>query len=40
VKLEIPSKNIVPGDIVILEAGDMIVADGRILHSNSLQVNF
>lgn len=40
VKREIPSKNIVPGDIVILEAGDMIVADGRILHSNSLQVNF
>lgn len=39
VKLEIPSKNIVPGDIVILEAGDMIVADGRILHSYSLQVN-
>lgn len=38
-KLEIPSKNIVPGDIVILEAGDMIVADGRILHSYSLQVN-
>ena len=28
-----------PGDIVVLEAGDMIVADGRILHSYSLQVN-
>ena len=39
VKREIPSKDIVPGDIVILEAGDMIVADGRILHSYSLQVN-
>ena len=39
VKREIPSKDIVPGDIVVLEAGDMIVADGRILHSYSLQVN-
>ena len=39
VKRELPSKDIVPGDIVVLEAGDMIVADGRILHSYSLQVN-
>lgn len=39
VKRELPSKDIVPGDIVLLEAGDMIVADGRILHSYSLQVN-
>lgn len=38
-KTEIPSKDIVPGDLVILEAGDMIVADGRILHNYSLQVN-
>ena len=29
----------VPGDILLLEAGDMIVADGRILHNYSLQVN-
>ncbi len=39
IKQEIPSKEVVPGDIVILEAGDMIVADGRILHNYSLQVN-
>lgn len=39
VKQEIPSREIVPGDIVMLEAGDMIVADGRILHNYSLQVN-
>lgn len=39
VKQEIPSKEIVPGDIVMLEAGDMIVADGRILRNYSLQVN-
>lgn len=39
IKQEIPSKEVVPGDIVMLEAGDMIVADGRILHNYSLQVN-
>ena len=39
VKREIPSKDIVPGDMIVLEAGDMIVADGRILHSYSLQAN-
>lgn len=39
VKIEVPSRELVPGDIVLLEAGDMIVADGRILHSYSLQVN-
>lgn len=38
-KMEIPSKDIVPGDIVLLEAGDMIVADGRIIENYSLQVN-
>lgn len=38
-KLEISSKEVVPGDIVILEAGDMIVADGRIVENFSLQVN-
>lgn len=38
-KVEISSREVVPGDIVILEAGDMIVADGRILRNFSLQVN-
>ena len=38
-KIEIPSRQIVPGDIVLLEAGDMIVADGRILNNYSLQVD-
>ena len=33
VKREIPSREVVPGDIIILEAGDMVVADGRILHN-------
>lgn len=39
VKREIPSREVVLGDIVMLEAGDMIVADGRVIHSYSLQVN-
>lgn len=39
VKMEIPSKDVVPGDILLLEVGDMIVADGRILSNYSLQVN-
>ena len=38
-KVEIPSKDVVPGDIIILEAGDMVVADARILDNYSLQVN-
>ena len=38
-KQEVPSSQVVPGDILLLEAGDMIVADGRILHNYSLQVN-
>lgn len=39
IKQEIPSREVVPGDIILLEAGDMLVADGRILHNYSLQVN-
>ena len=39
VQQEIPSREVVPGDILMLEAGDMVAADGRILHSYSLQVN-
>lgn len=38
-KKEVFSKDIVPGDILMLEAGDMIVADGRIIENYSLQVN-
>lgn len=38
-KIEIPSAKVVPGDILMLEAGDLIAADGRILHNYSLQVN-
>ncbi|MBU1031579.1 cation-translocating P-type ATPase [Patescibacteria group bacterium] len=38
-QMEIPSTEIVPGDLVILEPGDMIPADGKILESYSLLVN-
>ena len=37
-KVEIPSAKVVPGDILYLEAGDLVVADGRILENYSLQV--
>lgn len=38
-KIEISSREVVPGDVVMLEAGDFISADGRVIHSYSLQVN-
>ena len=38
-RLEIPSDQVVPGDIIELEAGDLIVADGRLLNCWSLKVN-
>ena len=38
-RMIVPSAEIVPGDIVELEAGDMVVADGRILENFSLKVN-
>ena len=37
--LEIPSSQVVPGDLIALEAGDMAVADGRLLECYNLQVN-
>lgn len=36
---EVPAREIVPGDILLLEAGDLVAADGRILDNFSLQVN-
>lgn len=38
-KIEVDSRKVVPGDILLLEAGDMVAADGRILNNYSLQVN-
>ncbi len=39
VKREIPSREVVCGDLLLLEAGDLVAADGRILEHASLQVN-
>ncbi|MGB3402908.1 MAG: cation-translocating P-type ATPase [Microcoleaceae cyanobacterium] len=36
---EIPSEELVPGDIIILDSGDIIAADLRIIEANSLNVN-
>ncbi len=36
--IEVPSKNLVPGDIVLLEEGDRVSADGRLIEANNLQV--
>lgn len=36
---QIPSRELVPGDILYLEAGDYVSADARILESHSLQAN-
>lgn len=36
---EILSAEVVPGDMLLLEAGDMVAADGRILENYSLLVN-
>lgn len=35
----IPSREVVPGDIVVLEAGDFVCADGRIVENASLKIN-
>ena len=35
--LQIASTDVVPGDIVALEAGDIVPADGRILRSATLE---
>jgi len=39
VETEIPSQEIVPGDVVILESGDKISADGKVIESYALQIN-
>ncbi|MEO5909916.1 MAG: cation-transporting P-type ATPase [Pelobium sp.] len=36
---EIPSEHLVPGDLLLLEAGDMVSGDGRIVFSNGLQAD-
>ncbi len=38
-RVELPSPRLVPGDIVFLEAGDLVAADGRLLECHSLKVD-
>ncbi len=37
--IEIPSREVIVGDLLLLEAGDYISADGRITESHGLQIN-
>ncbi len=39
IRQEIPSEELVPGDILVLEAGDLVMADARIIENYSLKVN-
>lgn len=36
---KIESRNLVPGDIIVLEAGNRVPADARILSANDLEIN-
>ena len=35
--MDIPAEKLAPGDIIMLEAGDVIAADGRLFEANQLQ---
>lgn len=34
---QVPSESVTPGDLILLEAGDVIPGDGRLVVSNQLQ---
>jgi Ca2+-transporting ATPase len=36
--VEIAAKEIVPGDVMLLEAGDQVAADGRLIEESNLQI--
>ena len=38
-EMKIESKYLVPGDNIVLESGDRIPADARILSINALEIN-
>ena len=37
--MEVPAEELVPGDIVSIEAGDLIPADGRLITAATLEVD-
>ncbi len=39
IQLEIPASELVVGDIIKLEAGDVVPSDGRLLETHSLKIN-
>ncbi|MEO7310662.1 MAG: cation-transporting P-type ATPase [Chitinophagaceae bacterium] len=36
---EVPSERLVPGDILVLEAGDIVLADGRLTETNQFKID-
>ena len=36
---EVPSRDVVPGDIIVLEAGDIVPADARLLEAINLRID-
>jgi Ca2+-transporting ATPase len=38
-RVEVPARQLVPGDVVVLEAGDAISADARVVEAHELSVN-
>jgi len=38
-EMKIPAKEVVPGDILLLEAGDILAADSRIIEVSNLQID-
>tara|TARA_Y100000310_G_C20694845_1_gene824893 strand:+ start:116 stop:2689 length:2574 start_codon:yes stop_codon:yes gene_type:complete len=36
---EVSTENLVPGDIILLEPGDMVPADARLIYANNLKIN-
>ncbi len=38
-EVQVPAKEIVPGDILVLKEGDKVAADARIVEANNLHVN-
>lgn len=37
--VQLPARELVVGDVILLEAGDMIPADGRLIENASLKVD-